>query len=147
MLPLVLLIDDSEDDIAITQQAMRGGHPCRVEVLRSAAEVQAYIGCTGRFAGRSADDVPSLVLLDVNLFGVSGFDVLRAIRTDPHLQFVPVLMRSDSAAPADVRKAYALGASGYVRKGVDMEAIRTRIAAMFAFWLELNVPACEDSSQ
>jgi len=83
----------------------------------------------------SGRPLPSLVLLDLNLPGVSGRQVLEDIRADPRLQQLPVVVLSTSNAPADVAFAYRHNANAYVRKPNGFVALKNVAAAIQEFWV------------
>jgi CheY-like chemotaxis protein len=78
---------------------------------------------------------PQLVLLDLKMGGASGFDVLAAVRAEPGLRRVPVVVLTSSSDPRDVERAYALGAHGYIVKPIEHERLAERLDAVRRFWL------------
>ncbi len=88
-----------------------------------------------RRAGRHGEAPrPDLILLDLNLPGRNGHEVLEDIRADAALGSIPVVILSTSGAERDVKKAYALGASSYVSKPMDVEAFTAAIHSIQDFW-------------
>ncbi|MFD1733251.1 response regulator [Deinococcus malanensis] len=78
--------------------------------------------------------LPDLIVLDINMPGMDGFDVLEAIKADPGLVHLPVVMLSASDNPADVTRAYSLRASAYVVKAHDFATFLQQIDALVGFW-------------
>ena len=87
---------------------------------------------------RTPDAYPDLVLLDLNLPGVSGLEVLSTMKKDPKLRVIPVIILTNSTSPEDVSRCYSAYANAYVRKPVDFPRFIEAIRALGLFWLVLN---------
>ena len=129
----ILLVEDNPDDEALTVVALRMGTSANIEVARDAEEALDYLA-------NDANHVPRLVLLDLKLPNVDGFEVLRRIRADERTRWVPVVILTASSAPADVAAGYRCGANGYVRKPVDFDQFAEVIHQLGAYWLVVNEP-------
>jgi CheY-like chemotaxis protein len=129
----ILLVEDNPDDEMLTVQALHMGTTANVEVARDAEEALDYLV-------NDANDVPLLVLLDLKLPNMDGFEVLRRIRADERTRWVPVVILTASGAPADVAAGYRYGANGYVRKPVDFDQFAEVIAQLGGYWLVANEP-------
>ena len=122
----VLVVDDDEDDVLMMREALRTAKSStRLEVLGDGSEVIPYLRGEGDHA---AANRPDLILLDLNLPGRSGNQVLADIKGDPDLRRIPVVVLTVSGAEEDVLRSYDLHANAYVTKPVDfnsfLEAIR-----------------------
>ena len=82
---------------------------------------------------------PAIVLLDLNLPGTDGRDVLREMKSDERLMRIPVIILTTSDAPSDVDACYAMGANSYVQKPVSLENFVAAIARLQDYWLEIAV--------
>jgi chemotaxis family two-component system response regulator Rcp1 len=80
------------------------------------------------------DALPDLILLDLNLPRKSGFEVLQEIRTSDEVDCIPIIILSGSSNPADIRKAYVLGANCYIRKPNDLDDFMSVIQTCYQFW-------------
>jgi CheY-like chemotaxis protein len=138
----ILLVEDNEDHALITELAIRDAQPevaeeLHVDCVGGGAEALSYLRGEGEHAPR---ELPDLVLLDIKMPGVSGLDVLRAMRNDaqrPALQTVPVVMLTTSAQGDDVLQAYREGANEYVTKPVRAEEFRTKVQAIPRYWSQV----------
>lgn len=124
----VLLVEDDPGDILIAREALRAGMlASALTVVQDGGEALAHLRGDG---GR-----PDLVLLDLNLPGMSGHEVLAAIKSDPELRIVPVVVLSTSSAEQDVRRSYELGANIYVTKPVDFDRFAAVVKQIEEFFL------------
>lgn len=115
----ILLVEDNPDDVDLTREAFRElGAAGRLHVVENGSEAIAFLRREGAYG---AAPTPDLVLLDINLPRRSGHEVLQAIKRDPLLRSIPVVMLTSSAAESDVARSRALGADGYVTKPVDLD--------------------------
>jgi two-component system response regulator len=130
---MILLVEDSPDDEALMVRALcQGREP--LAVTRDGAEALDYL--------RTSDEAPQLVLLDVNLPGIKGFEVLRQIRASPRTRHVPVVILTSSAHGEDVARGYELGANSFVAKPRDPGLFADAVREIARYWLGLNrVPA------
>jgi CheY-like chemotaxis protein len=115
----ILLVEDNEDDVLITRRAFQKGHVLNpVVVARDGDEALDYLHRRGAFQGAVR---PGLILLDLNLPRVDGFSVLRAIKTDPDLRSIPVIVLTTSKRDEDVVRSYAYHANTYIEKPVEFD--------------------------
>lgn len=142
--PEVIIVDDHKDDRDFLLLALKkSGVPCTPVVFNNGEEAIDYVQRKGKYAGRQDHQRPSLILLDIRLGRMMGFDVLHAIRKDPELRMVPVVMHSDSDEDGDVRLAYEMGANSFLRKPVGLDDLTRQTATTIAYWLTCNVSSRE----
>lgn len=134
MIPRILLVEDNASDEKLTLLAFRS---CAVShdllVLRDGQQALDHL-----LGPEARVRPPALILLDIKLPRVDGFEVLRALRSHAATLALPVVMLSASGQPDDVARAYALGASGYVRKPIDYSDFTLAVHALGEFWLRWN---------
>lgn len=127
----ILLIEDNEDDEVLSLLALkRGASKERVTVVRDGAEALEYLFGAGRRAG-----VPDLILLDLKLPKVDGFEILRRLRSEEETRDMPVVVLSSSKERRDMNRCYGLGASSYVRKPVNFEQFTRTVEHLKRYWL------------
>jgi len=137
----ILLVEDHAPDAELTLHALRlpNVEP-RVHVAHDGAEALDFLFCRGPFAGRSFASPPTVVLLDLKLPKVDGFEVLRQVKTDPRTRAIPVVVLTSSKVARDIVHTYRLGVNSYVQKPVDFAQFRAAVKELSAYWLSLNEP-------
>ena len=136
----VLFAEDSQNDAELTLAALGESHLAN-EVIRveNGAEALDYLHRRGRFTERSKD-LPAVILLDIKMPKVDGLEVLRQIRSDPNLAFLPVVMLTSSREERDIVESYRLGVNAYVVKPVDFPSFMEAIKHLGLFWAVVNEP-------
>jgi CheY-like chemotaxis protein len=125
----VLLVEDNYGDVLLTREACeKVATPIRLSVAKDGEEALAMLRGGGQV-------LPDLVLLDLNLPRLDGREVLHAIKSDPSLQRIPVIVLTSSKADIDILKSYDLKANSYIVKPVDFERLQAVVASLDSFWL------------
>jgi len=131
----ILLVEDNPGDVRLLQEAFRDSKVSNdMAVAGDGLEAIAYLRQEGEHA---AAPRPDLILLDLNLPRMNGFEVLDAIKDDPELKRIPVVVLTTSQAEKDIIQSYNLHANAYVNKPVDLEQFITVIKSIEDFWLEI----------
>jgi CheY-like chemotaxis protein len=136
--PEILLVEDDPDDALLTLRALRA--VAADAAVEHAADGFAALSRLTAFE-RAGPARPRLVLLDLKLPGLSGFEVLESVRAESPERGTPVVVLSASREAEDVRRAYAAGANGYLVKSHSAEERRAQMAAVVEFWMRRNVVA------
>jgi len=138
---IILLVEDNPDDVDLTLRAFSKSRIANdVVVARDGAEALEYLTSTGKYAGKDVRELPQVVLLDLHLPKISGFEVLRAIRADPNTKLLPVVILTSSAEENDILESYGLGVNSYIRKPVDFHLFTETVRNLGMYWLLLNEP-------
>ena len=134
-----LLVEDDEDHAAIVLRTLRRNRVGNVvDHVTDGAEALAYLRREGAFADR---EPPDIVLLDLKLPKVDGHEVLAAIKSDPALAPIPVVVLTTSAAETDRIKAYEHHANSYLVKPIDFKRFRQMVKDLDLYWGMWNRPA------
>ncbi len=140
----ILLVEDNLDDVELTRIAFtEAGIDHRLMVVNDGAAALDYLFARGQYADRDPLELPSIVLLDLNLPKIDGREVLQAIRDNLVTKTLPVVVLTTSAEPFDVEASYALGANSYIQKPVDFEQFVGAVKQIGLYWLALNRPRQE----
>lgn len=135
----ILLVEDNETDEELTLMALHQSHiGNEVVVVRDGREALDYLFGTGAYQGRDVNDLPQVVLLDLNLPKVGGLDVLRQIREDERTRLLPVVILTSSKQDKDLIAGYQRGANSYVVKPVDFQQFSEAITQLGMYWLVYN---------
>ncbi len=116
----ILLVEDSEPDVKITLRAFRNATPpTNILVTYDGAEALEYLNNEGRFEDREKFPLPDIILMDINMPKLGGFDALKKIKEDGRFRNIPVIMLTSSNNEQDISLSYAGGAAGYIQKPVN----------------------------
>jgi len=129
----VLLVEDNPGDTRLTLEAIRDCDlPLNLTVVRDGFEAMAFLHREGRY---STVERPALILLDLNLPGKGGREVLAEIKGDPELRRIPVVVLTTSQSEDDIAAAYRLHANCYIRKPADTNQLSGIVKGIEDFWL------------
>jgi CheY-like chemotaxis protein len=133
----ILLVEDSPEDFETTQRAFRRSG-LKNPIFRCADGDEALDFLFRR--GRHADaPQPGVILLDLNLPGTDGREVLSEIKADPELKQIPVIVLTTSSDDRDVAACYKAGANSYIQKPVDLEGFMQAIERLNDYWFEVVI--------
>jgi CheY-like chemotaxis protein len=140
----ILIVDDSPDDAYFVTRALeRVGLGRSVNLVNGGAEAIHYLCGRGQYADRQKFPFPSVILSDVKMPQMSGFDLLRWVRQDPKCAMVPIILYSGWASESDVAEAYRLGANYYFVKLSKPEDLETVMEVALKFWSQCERPSPE----
>lgn len=130
---VVLLVEDNEGDVLLTREAFEDAKVViELQVAEDGDDAVAHLDRCGLPGGPS---MPDLVLLDWNLPGTPGVEVLRAIRSDDRMRHLPVIVLTTSRAPEDVITAYREYANSFISKPVDPDEFLRAVRGIESYWL------------
>jgi CheY-like chemotaxis protein len=120
--PVILLVDDNPHDVVLIRLAFRKvGIIDTIQLVKDGGEAIRYVQGEGLYADRIHYPPPTLLLLDLKMPGANGFEVLKWIRAQEHLDSLVVVVMSGSRDDADIQRAYELGANSYLIKPTKFE--------------------------
>ena len=130
----LLVVEDNPDDVEIAIRALRKSRLINdIRVVRDGEEALSLLFPDGT---QDLDPFrPDLILLDLNLPKVSGFDVLDRIKTSDELSSIPVIVLTVSERQEDIARAYQLGANTYITKPVDFDEFTHAIDTLWEYWM------------
>jgi CheY-like chemotaxis protein len=140
----ILLAEDREDDIILVQRAFeKSGIRNPLFVVRDGQEAIDYLSGIFPFSDRDRFPIPALLLLDLKMPRMDGFDVLRWLKTQPNLAPLRVVVLTSSEDIRDVSKAYQLGANSFLVKPLDFHNTRAMVETITDYWLRMNMASGE----
>jgi CheY-like chemotaxis protein len=136
----ILLVEDDPRDVELTLTALDDYKLANeVVVCRDGQEALDYLFARGKFSDR-ANENPAVILLDLKLPKVDGFEVLQQIKSDERLRMIPVVMLTSSHEEKDMMRSYRLGVNAYVVKPVDFHEFINAVKELGVFWAVINEP-------
>ncbi|MBN3921767.1 response regulator [Nostoc sp. NMS4] len=149
----MLVVEDSNEDFRMLQRLMRRMavqnpiHRCT-----NGDEVLEFLYKLGNDADAKGEDLsdskvalrPSVILLDLNLPGIDGRDILDRLKQDKTFKGIPIVVFTTSSNPKDIELCYQKGANGYLVKPMDAQELKKTIQAFVDYWLEANMPPVLD---
>lgn len=130
----ILLVEDNPGDVDLTLEAFAESRvTCHIDVVEDGAEALAYLNNEPPFT-----DVvrPHLILLDLNLPDIDGFEVLQHVKQTAALKVIPVIVLTTSQARQDILQSYNLHANAYLTKPIEIDQFLNTVAAIDQFWLQ-----------
>ncbi len=131
----ILLVEDNEGDVVLTLEALKEAKlKNKISVVRDGEEAMEFLYKKGRYLN---EDIPQLILLDINLPKMDGKEVLLKIKTDPDLKKIPVVILTTSSSEKDILEAYNNYANCYITKPVDLDKFIDVIHTVEDFWISI----------
>jgi two-component system, response regulator len=136
----ILLVEDNRMDVELTLDAFREARLRNsIHVASNGQEALDYLFGRGPYADRNAFPLPNLILLDLKLPGIDGFEVLRQVKSTPILKRLPVIILTSSKEEGDRALSYDCGANSYLVKPVSFDGFIGVVQQIEGYWLSLNV--------
>jgi CheY-like chemotaxis protein len=133
----LLLIEDSQEDREATIRAFKKcGFGGRIICCIDGDDALAYLHREGKYQSPAFAQRPALILLDLNMPGTDGRQVLAELKGDPDLKTIPVVVLTTSTDHRDISSSYLAGASSYVTKPVDVDGFMRTIAVLKSWWFD-----------
>ncbi len=133
----VLLVEDNPADALLLERTLRESPwPHELTTVGDGAEAMRYLRRQHPYGEAR---MPDLVLLDLNLPGKNGMEVLAEVKADVSLRIIPVIVLTSSGNPNDILRSYALGANTYLRKGNCLDSVSDLFNTLEHFWMHLAV--------
>jgi CheY-like chemotaxis protein len=135
----ILYVEDNPNDADIFSRLMRKlDRPISFTIIDNGFEALDYLTGQGAYQQQTSP-MPKLVLMDLNMPGISGFDVVQQARQTESTRFLPIVAFSTSDNPTDIRAAYEAGINAYVMKPGGYQATANLLSRLYDFWLENNL--------
>jgi CheY-like chemotaxis protein len=136
----ILLIEDSPEDFETTERAFRrSGLKNPIYRCADGDEALDFLYRRGRYLDSDTAPRPGVILLDLNLPGTDGREVLAEIKRDSQLKQIPVIVLTTSKDERDVEACYRCGANSYIQKPVDLDGFMQAIERLNDYWFEVVI--------
>jgi CheY-like chemotaxis protein len=135
----ILLVEDNPNDKELIIRALdTSGITNPITVAKDGLEAIEYLFGKGKYEDREPDDMPAVVLIDLNLPKIDGLEVLRRMRADYRTKLIPVAIFTSSIEEQDLINGYSLGANSYVRKPIAFAELSEVVRQLVSYWVNLN---------
>jgi CheY-like chemotaxis protein len=138
-MPVLLVVEDSNEDFEALQRLLKRSHVA-ISIHRCVNGEQglAFLYQTSSYSDRDRTPRPGLIVLDLNLPGIDGREVLRRIKQDATLKTIPVVVFTTSNNPKDIEDCYQYGVNSYIVKPIDFDRLKLDIQIMVDYWFEVT---------
>ncbi|AVH63285.1 two-component system response regulator [Nostoc sp. 'Peltigera membranacea cyanobiont' 213] len=137
--PLLLVVEDSNEDFEALQRFLkRSSIPILIERCVNGEQALAFLYRTGSYINRENAPRPGLIVLDLNLPGTDGREVLRRIKLDDNLKRIPVVVFTTSNNPKDIEVCYQYGVNSYIVKPINFAQLKRDIQMLVEYWFEVT---------
>lgn len=139
-IPKILIVEDNPDHLEMIRMALSGESMAnRIYSVANGEEAMDYLFRRGVYADKAKSPRPSLILLDIKLPRMDGFEVLRQIKSDEVLKSIPVILLTTSTEKSEVIRGYEYGANSYVTKPLRFDEFMDRIKGVYIYWFLTNM--------
>lgn len=136
----ILLAEDNPTDAELAMRALKKKNVANNIVwVKDGAEALDYIFCTGKYATRSINNRPKLILLDLKMPKVDGLEVLKRVKADEHTKAIPVVIMTSSREERDIVESYRLNVNSYLVKPVDFDKFVEIVSKAGFYWVLMNM--------
>ncbi|BAY37072.1 response regulator receiver protein [Nostoc sp. NIES-2111] len=137
--PPLLVVEDSNEDFEALQRFLQRS-PLKITIQRcvNGEQALAFLYRTGDYSDRQNFPRPGLILLDLNLPGTDGREVLRRIKEDDNLKTIPVVVFTTSDNPKDIDDCYRYGVNSYIVKPINFEQLKQDVQTLVNYWFEVT---------
>lgn len=132
----IILVEDNPDDAELTIRALKKHNLTdKLAWVKDGAAALDFVFARGAYSDRDIDCIPKLILLDLRLPRLDGFEVMKILRSDERTKLIPVVVISASREDRDISECYKLGVNGYISKSLDSDVFTKGITDSVTFWL------------
>ena len=144
-LPILIVEDSNEDFEALQRFLQRSPTTIPIQRCMNGDQALAFLQRTGSYGDRENAPRPCLIVLDLNLPGTDGREVLRRIKQDEKLKTIPVIVFTTSNNPKDIEECYQYGVNSYIVKPINFAQLKRDVQMLVDYWFEVTtLPNCPE---
>lgn len=133
----ILIAEDDEDDYLLTLEALKeAGVDNEIHWVKDGDEVMAFLTSCTNGANGASNELPGLILLDLNMPKKDGREALAEIKSNPRFRKIPVIVMTTSSAETDIAKSYDLGVNSFIQKPVRFSELVEMAKVLFNYWIK-----------
>ncbi|MGZ4961609.1 MAG: response regulator [Limisphaerales bacterium] len=136
----ILVAEDQPDDAFLFEHTFAGLGIVDYYIATTGSEMISYLEGSGQFSDRNTFPVPNCVLLDLKMPQIDGFEILEWMRHHEDFRLIPTVVFASSDDPADIRRAYELGANSYFTKCPHIQDMIRKLSLIEEYWTEAKYP-------
>lgn len=134
----ILLAEDAIADQSLMKRALERSRLLNnLYIVQDGAELLDYLHRRHPYSERASSPRPDLILLDWHLPKIDGSEALKAIKADPNLRRIPIVVMTSSSNEEDIRRSYELGASSYFIKPMSFDALVEAVNTLGEYWFDI----------
>lgn len=139
--PYLLIVEDSDEDFESLQRVLNQSCNLDVPIVRcyDGDDALDFLYRAGQYANKTSESLPNLILLDLNLPGTDGREVLNIVKQDEKLKIIPIVVLTTSSNPKDVETCYRYGANSYLLKQMRIDQLKHSVCLCMDYWMEVAV--------
>ena len=135
--PTLLVVEDNEDDIFFIERIFKQmGARCDLRFVRDGVEAVEYLSGKGQFEDRLKSPLPTIILMDLKMPRMNGFEVLEWMQKQPEIKLIPTIVVTSSTMQEDVTRAYRAGANAVMNKPVDKDSLLQMLKTFHLYWTD-----------
>jgi len=135
--PTLLIVEDNEDDIFFMERIFKQmGARCDLRFARDGVEAVDYLSGKGQFGDRVKNPLPTIILMDLKMPRMNGFEVLEWMQKQPEIKLIPTIVVTSSMMQEDVTRAYRSGANAVMNKPVDKDSLLQMLKTFHLYWTD-----------
>ena len=135
--PTLLIVEDNEDDIFFMERIFKQmGARCDLKFVRDGVEAVEYLSGKGQFKDRVQNPLPTIILMDLKMPRMNGFEVLEWMQKQPEIKLIPTIVVTSSTMQEDVTRAYRSGANAVMNKPVDKDSLLQMLKTFHLYWTD-----------
>lgn len=135
--PTLLVVEDSEDDIFFMERIFKQlGARCNLKFARDGIEAVNYLSGNGQFSDRATYPMPTIILMDLKMPRMNGFEVLEWMQKQAEIKLIPTIVVTSSTLQEDVTRAYRAGANAVMSKPVDKDSLLQMLKTFHLYWTD-----------
>lgn len=137
----ILLVEDNPHEAQLTIRSFKKRNLANGLLhIDDGQEAMDFIFSRNKYAERSLENMPKLILLDLKLPKIGGLEILEAIKMDERTKIIPVIILTSSNEGPDITASYKLGVNSYIVKPVNFESFSKAVVELGMYWMFLNAP-------